>query len=57
MILRDVGQDLVMHNFLDILPAIKHLRLDPGLGRLLPERISIIEEVEGGRTQRVLELS
>ena len=57
MILRDVGQALVMHNFLDILPAIKHLCPDPGLGRLLPERIFTIEEVEGGRAQRVLESS
>ena len=57
MILRDVGQALVMHNFLDILPAIKHLRPDLGLGRLLPERISTIEEVEGGCAQRVLESS
>ena len=57
MILRDVGQALVMHNFLDILPAIKHLRPDPGLGRLLPEHISTIEEVEGGSAQRVFESS
>ena len=30
---------------------------DPGLGRLLPERIFIIEVAEGGRAQRVLESS
>ena len=40
--LRNVRQALLMHNFLDILPAIKHLRPDPGLRRLLPERISRI---------------
>ena len=28
---------------LDILPAIKHLRPDSGLGRLFPERISRID--------------
>ena len=42
---------------LDILPAIKHLRPNPGLRCLLPEHISRIEEVEGGRAQRVLESS
>ena len=41
MILRNVGQALVMHNSLDVLLAIKYLRPDPGLGHLLPE--------EGGR--------
>ena len=57
MILRNVGQALVMHNFYNIVLAIKHLRPDPGLGRLLTERISRIEVAEGGRAQRVLELS
>ena len=47
--LRNVGQALVMHNSLDILAAIKHLRPDPGLGRLLPEYISRTEIAEGGR--------
>ena len=41
--LRNVGHALVIHNSLDILPAIKHLRPDPGLRRLLPEHISKIE--------------
>ena len=50
--LRNVEQALVMHNFLDILPAIKHLRPDLGLRRLLPERISRIEIAEGGRIFR-----
>ena len=45
----DAEVPLVMHNSLDILPAIKHLRPDPGLGRLLPERISRIELTKGGR--------
>ena len=47
--LRNVGQALVKHNFLNILPAIK-LILD--LGRLLPERICRIEVPEGGRALR-----
>ena len=41
---RNVRQALMMHNSLDILLAIKHLLLDLGLGRLLPERISTIEQ-------------
>ena len=47
--LRNVGQALVMHNSLDILLAIKHLRPDPGLGRLLLEHISRTEVAKGGR--------
>ena len=50
--LRDVKQALLMHNFLDIPLAIKLFRPDPGLGRLLPERISQIEVVEERRALR-----
>ena len=50
--LRNVRQALVMHYSFNILPAIKHFRPDPGLGRLLPERISRIEVPEGGRAFR-----
>ena len=42
---------------LNILPTIKHLHLNPGLGRLFPERVSRIEVVEEDRAQQVLELS
>ena len=41
--LRNIRQALMMHNSLNILLAIKHLFLDLGLGRLLPERISRLE--------------
>ena len=47
--LENVEQALVMQNSFDIPPAIKHLRPDSGLGRLLPERISRTEVVEGRR--------
>ena len=47
---RNVGQAL-MHNSLDILSAIKHLRFDPRLRRLLPERVSRIEWREDMRSE------
>ena len=50
--LRNVGQALVMYNSLGILPAIKHVYFDPGLGHLLPERISRIKIAEGRRALR-----
>ena len=50
--LRNARQALVVRNSLNIFPAIKHLRPDPGLGRLLPERISRIEVTKGGRAFR-----
>ena len=45
--LRNARQALAMYNSLNISPAIKHICPDPGLGHLLPERISRIEVVEG----------
>ena len=42
----------MMYNSLNILPAIKHLRPDLELGRLLPERISRTEVAEGRRAFR-----
>ena len=41
-----------LDNSFDILPVIKHLRPDPKLGSLLPERISEIEAMEGKRALR-----
>ena len=46
--LRNVGQALVMHNFLNILPTIKRLCPDPGLGCLL--RAYIPNRSSGGKT-------
>ena len=52
---RNVGQALLIP--LICSQPIKHLRPDPGLRRLLLERISKIEIVEERRAQRVLESS
>ena len=41
-----------LDNPLNILPAIKHVCPDPGLGRFLPERISRIEVAEERRAFR-----
>ena len=53
--LRNVRQALLIPSTSS--QPIKHFRLDLGLGRFLPERISRIEVVDGGRAQRVLESS